>query len=352
MFYIIIMRIYIVRNNQDYGPYDETTLLSFVKDGKILECDKARDSFSGEINSVKYFLKRSGHKIKVDRHKGLVSQLKNIGSELIIPKSSFSKKQLLSDQRLIILALIGLVPSLTMMIPLGDFMVFYLISLYFAIIWGMFFYYFFKTPQVDVKTTLITFFATQLIVFILWDILALPAFNPFYLLIDAAFPINTLGFIFGVGLTEELVKLIPLLLICNRAKEPQIPQTLVYYGLMSGIAFGVFEGVQYQMGINAEQEYTTAYYLNILRLTSLPFIHAVWCGIAGYFISFASLYPKYRISLYFLALVIPALLHGLYDTFCGTLLGIAIALPIMFVTVILLNAYLKQGVNYQSKLRN
>ena len=26
---------------------------------------------------------------------------------------------------------------------------------------------------------------------------------------------------------------------------PLIPQTLVFYGLMSGIAFGVFEGVQY-----------------------------------------------------------------------------------------------------------
>jgi RsiW-degrading membrane proteinase PrsW (M82 family) len=106
------------------------------------------------------------------------------------------------------------------------------------------------------------------------------------------------------------------------------------------------------MGINAEQEYTTAYFLNILRLTSLPFIHAVWCGIAGYFISFASLYPKYRIALSFLAIAIPAVLHGIYDTFCGTLLGILIALPTMFVTVILLNAYLKQGANYQSKLRN
>mgnify|MGYP003305683979 FL=1 len=173
----------------------------------------------------------------------------------------------------------------------------FLISLYFAVIWGLFFYYFFKTPQVDVKTTLITFFATQVVVFLVWDVLGLPAWNPFYLLVDTFFPLNALGYIFGVGFTEELVKLLPLLIICYRAKEPQVPQTLVYYGLMSGIAFGVFEGVQYQMGINAEQEYITAYYLNILRLTSLPFIHAVWCGIAGYFISFASLYKSCIIKL-------------------------------------------------------
>ena len=346
------MGIYIVRNNQDYGPYDYATIVSYVKNGQILKCDKARDSISGEINSVGYFLRKSGHNVKVDRHKGLVSQLKNIGTELIIPKSSFTKSQLLSDKRLLTLALIGLVPSMIMLIPLGGFMTFYLISLYFAVIWGLFFYYLFKTPQVDVKTTLITFFVTQFIVFVLWVVLGLPSLNPFYLLVDTFFPLNALGYIFGVGFTEELVKLLPLLIICYRAKEPQIPQTLVYYGLMSGIAFGVFEGVQYQMGINAEQEYTTAYYLNILRLTSLPFIHAVWCGIAGYFISFASLYPKYRVALYFLAISIPALLHGLYDTFCGNTLGFLIAFPIMFATVILLNTYLKQGVNYQSKLRN
>ena len=116
--------------------------------------------------------------------------------------------------------------------------------------------------------------------------------------------------------------------------------------------FGVFEGVQYQMGVNAELEYSSSFFMNIARLTSLPFLHAIWCAIAGYFISFANLYPKYRISLYFLAIAIPAVIHGLYDTFCGSYLGMLIALPITFTGVIMLMTYLKQGVNYQSKLRN
>jgi len=76
------------------------------------------------------------------------------------------------------------------------------------------------------------------------------------------------------------------------------------------------------------------------------------CGIAGYFISFANLYPKYRKSLYFLAICIPAILHGCYDTFCSSLLGMVVAVPIMVGSVILLMTHLKQGVNYQSKLRN
>lgn len=342
----------IIRNNQEFGPYNYQTLSTYVKSGQILLCDQAKDTTTGEINSVRYFFKKNKVKVKVDKKGGLIDQLKNIGGELIIPKSVIASKKWISDKRLLLLALVGLCPSLMMILPLGGFFTFYCVSLYFAAIWGLFFYFFFKTNQVNVKTTLLVFFLTQIIVFVLWDVLGLPSINPFYLLIKTVFPLNMVGYILGVGFTEELVKLLPLLIICYRSKEPLIPQTLVYYGLMSGIAFGVFEGVQYQMGVNAELEYSSSFFMNIARLTSLPFLHATWCAIAGYFISFANLYPKYRISLYSLAIAIPAVIHGLYDTFCGSYLGMLIALPITFIGVIMLMTYLKQGVNYQSKLRN
>lgn len=123
---------------------------------------------------------------------------------------------------------------------------------------------------------------------------------------------------------------------------------MVFYGLMAGISFGVFEGVQYQMTVNAEQTYDVSFFLNIARLTSLPFLHACWCGIAGYFLSFAHLYPKYRRGLYVLAISIPAIVHGLYDSFAD--LG-AISLVMVFLGLMLLMMYLKQSVDYQSKLR-
>lgn len=341
----------IIRNNQEFGPYDYQILLTYVRSGQILLCDKAKDTMTGEINSVRYFFRRNKIKVNVDKSGGLIEQLRNIGTELIIPKTIITSKQWISDKRLLLLALVGLCPSLMMILPLGGFFIFYCVSLYFAAIWGLFFYFFFKTTQVNVKTSLLVFFLTQIIVFILWDVLALPSINPFYQLVEMVFPLNLVGFVLGVGLTEELVKILPLLIICYSSKEPLIPQTLVYYGLISGIAFGVFEGVQYQMGVNAELDYSSSFFMNIARLTSLPFLHAIWCAIAGYFISFANLYPKYRISLYFLAVAIPAVIHGLYDTFCGSYLGMLIALPITFIGVIMLMTYLKQGVNYQSKLR-
>lgn len=344
--------IYILRNNQQYGPYTEQTLLSYVENGQILLQDKVRKDCNSEVKTVGFFLREARLSVHL-KHKGnLLAQLKDIGTELIIPKSSLTSKQWMSDKRLLTLALIGLIPSLLMMLPLGGFLTFYSIALYFSVIWGLFFYYFFKTSQVSAKVTMCVFFLTQLFVFIVWDLLGLAGLNPFYHIIGTNSILNMFGYILGVGVTEELAKAIPLFIICKRAKEPLIPQTMVYYGLMSGIAFGVFEGVQYQMGVNAELEYTASFFMNIARLTSLPFLHAVWCGIAGYFIAYANLYPKYRTSLYFLAIAIPAVLHGLYDTFCGSLLGMFIAMPVTLIGVILLMTYLKQSMNYQSKLRN
>ena len=261
-----------------------------------------------------------------------------------------ANRKWLSDKKMLMLAIVGLAPSLLLVLPLGEVGVFYFIALYFSFIWGLFFYYLFKTPQVTLKATVNVFFLTQLFVFVVWGVFGLVRFNPFYALLESPFPLDLIGFVLGVGLMEESAKIVPLLFLRNKAKEPLLPRTLVYYGLMSGIAFGVFEGVQYQLTVNAELGYTEAFYLNIARLTSLPFLHAIWCGIAGYFIAFASLYPKYRRSLYFLAVAVPATLHGLYDTFCNNF--VILALVVSFVGVFLLMAYLEKRVDYQSRLRS
>ncbi len=342
--------LYIMRNNQRFGPYDLNTILTYVNNGQILLQDTAIDDSDQQINTIRYFLKKNGHKAKVTHAKGIIHQLKIIGSELIVPKDIITHRLWRSDNRLLILAVIGLMPLVLMLFPFSTYTIFYTVSLYFACLWGLLFYYLFKTAQVSVLSTLTVFFLTQIFIFFTWNILGIPYLNPFYLFINSGFPLNFLGYIFGVGLTEEVAKLLPLLFICHKSKEPIIPQTSVYYGLMSGIAFGVFEGVQYQLNVNITFDYTGAFFLNVLRLTSLPFLHAIWCGIAGYFIAFAKLYPKYRKSLYFLAIFVPAFIHGVYDTLCHY--STCLAILVTLIAVILLMTYLKQGVNYQSKLCN
>lgn len=345
---------YIIRNNQQYGPYSLDVLRQYVEDGQLLLHDTACDDNNpNNRQTIKYFLKQNHIKTKIPHKGGLFAQIKDIGRELIFPKDVLQRKVLASDKRLLLLAMIGLVPLLLIgligwLANIFPFAVFYAVSLYFATMWGLFFFYFFRTKQVKLKNTLAIFFISQLVVFLLFGF-GLNYVNPFYWIgPDSGFLLRLVFFVFAVGVTEEMTKAIPIWIESARSKEPLVPQTLVFYGLISGIAFGVFEGVQYQMTVNAQLDYTSSFFLNIARLTSLPFLHAIWCGIAGYFSAFAMLYPKYRRSLYFLAIAVPAILHGLYDTLGGGIIGVLIS----FIGVVLLMTYLKKGANYQSKLRN
>lgn len=348
---------YVIRNNQQYGPYSVDALRQYVESGQLLLHDTACETNNpSNRQTIRYFLKQNRVKAKIPHKGGLFAQIKDIGRELIFPKDVLQRKAWASDKRLLLLALVGLVPLALLgligwLADVFPFAVFYAVSLYFATIWGLFFFYFFRTPQVKTKTAIALFFITQAIVFSLFWLFA--GLNPFYALKESGgFFARLIFFVFAVGITEELTKVMPVWIIARRSQEPLIPQSMVFYGLISGIAFGVFEGVQYQMEVNVELDYTSSFFFNIARLTSLPFLHAIWCGIAGYFSAFAMLYPKYRKSLYFLAIAIPALLHGLYDTFSSGFIGTIIGVFISFIGVVLLMTYLKRGVNYQSKLRN
>lgn len=338
---------FIIRNQHEYGPYGVSDIARYVEEGRLLLNDRARDAESGDEGTVEELLGARGIHPHVRSRGSLMQQLRYIGHAFIFPKDDMERHHLMEDKRLLILAIVGLSLSIIMLLPIGGYLVFYAVSLYFATIWGLFFSYFFRTRQISKGKAVSTFFLTQLGVFIIFS--GLNELNFFYNFTSAPFPLSILGYILGIGLTEEFAKMIPLLVLERRAREPQLPQTMVFYGLMAGIAFGVFEGVQYQTSINIRADYTTAFVLNIARLTSLPFLHAVWAGICGYFVGMAGLYPQYRKSLYVLALAIPATLHGLYDLFAGGFY--LISLVIAFLSVFLLMAYLRRSNVLREKLR-
>ena len=282
--------IYIIRNQHEYGPYEASDIARYVEEGRLLLNDRARDAESDVEGTVEELLAARGIRPRVRNRGTLMEQLRYIGHAFIFPKDDMERHHIMEDKRLLILAVVGLSLSIIMLLPIGGYLVFYAVSLYFATIWGLFFAYFFRTRQISKSKAVSTFFLTQLGVFIIFS--GLNELNFFYAFTSAPFPLSILGYILGIGLTEEFAKMIPLLVLERRAREPQLPLTMVFYGLMAGIAFGVFEGVQYQTSINIRADYTTAFVLNIARLTSLPFLHAVWAGICGYFVGMAGRYPQ------------------------------------------------------------
>ena len=339
--------IIITRNEHDYGPFDERVVAQYVEEGSLLLHDKARDAETGQEGIVKEFLLRKGIVPKIRNNGTLSEQLSYVG-KFIYPKDDMRRHNLFEDKRLLMLAIVGLSLSFIMLLPIGGYLVFYVVSLYFATVWGLFFYYMFRTRQVSLSTTIYTFFLTQLGVFVIFS--GLNNLNFFYIFTHAEFPLSIVGYILGVGLTEEFAKQVPLYILERNSREPMLPQTMVFYGLIAGIAFGVFEGVQYQTTINIQADYTTAFVLNIARLTSLPFLHALWCGIGGYFVGMAGLYPRYRKALYTFALIIPATLHGLYDSFAGVMYIVSLVVAVF--SVLLLMAYLRRSGSIRERLRS
>ena len=337
----------IFRNNQNFGPYTLDVLKKYVEEGKILTSDKAQDQHSNDITTVKEIFKSKNISIKRQNNGSIIKQVLTIGRELLIPSFDFIKKDLFKDKRLIYLASIGLAPAFLIRFTFESYLTFYAIALYFSVLWAVFFFSQFRTQQIEIKKTIVIFFLSQITALILVNLQSFPPFSILYSFTDSSIIITRIvGFIFGVGILEEFIKSVPLYFILNKTKEPLIPQTLVLYGLISGIGFGVLEGVIYQTGVNSELEYNSAFFMNVARLTSLPFLHAIWCGISGYFLSFSQLFPLNRKGLILLSISVPAILHGLYDVFTWSIIGLAITI----FSVLLLVFYIKKCLDYQSKL--
>jgi RsiW-degrading membrane proteinase PrsW (M82 family) len=341
------MSYFIERNNQMHGPYELDVLKKYVEDGLILLQDKIADP-KGTPTSVRDILVANGKNVKIKSNGNLIKQVRLFGAKLLLPKDSFSFKNLKSDKRLLMIALVGLAPAFLISFTGASVITFYAIALYFSMIWGLFYFSVFSTQQVSIKKAIGLFFLTQILIFILVDLFRIPSFHPLYALTEPnmGFVSHLIGYTFGVGVFEEFVKLFPVYFLLRKSKEPLVPQTVVFYGLMSGIGFGVFEGVVYQLTVNTDLDYGTSFFMNIARLTCLPFLHSIWAGISSYFLAFAFLYPKNRHSMWFLAILIPAVLHGLYDTLGWSIPGLFVS----YLGVTLLVIYLKNAKDFQSKI--
>lgn len=338
------MQYLITRNGNQFGPYDLNTLKNYVQSGQILLQDKVVSNTTKDV-SVRDILKTHKVRVRISSNGNLFKQFQSLGLNLLLPKDSFSFKNLKSDNKLLLISIIGLAPAFLIKFTNSSFFTFYAIALYFSSIWGLFYFELFKTTQVKIKKAIYIFFTIQIGIFLLVSILDINQYNPFYKLIgdNNSFIEKVIGFILGVGVFEEFIKILPVFLFLRHAKEPQLPQTMVFYGLISGIGFGVFEGVMYQISINSKLNYNESFFMNIARLTSLPFLHSIWTGISAYFLAFMFINPTKRILFSILAIMIPAILHGLYDVFTWSLIGLFIS----YIGVALLVIYLKNAKKFQ-----
>lgn len=344
------MKIIIHRKNQDFGPYPIALVEQYISQGSLLTHDLARkegEPVSASLPLAKLLVQCGGTIPALGNpFQTALQNLKSFDLRLLFPWDTIRSFSWLKDRRLIYLASVGLAPAIALTLAPGVWAGYWAVALYFSALWALFFYYLFRTPQVTSRLCFLCFGFTAIVSISL--LLMLNRVWPWSALMTMAqsttFLPRLLGMFVGVGVHEELCKASILFWLVRRPGVHLVPQTAVFYGMISGLGFGIYEGVHYQMTINREFGTDGAYLLNIARLTSLPFLHAVWTGIAGYFIGFAALYPRRQYGLWVVAIGVPALFHAIYNTFGWGILGIGSAL----LSVVLLSTYL---VNVQKMQR-
>jgi len=139
----------------------------------------------------------------------------------------------------------------------------------------------------------------------------------------------------AVGFNEEITKALPVLLaglILLKYRRVKLSVRMsMFLGTIAGLTFGVAEQAFYTsndiIGINqarSNDEAVNAALAFAERIFVDGFQHAVWAGIAGFFIGLALNYPRRRIQLIVLGVTIAAVLHALNDFLAGSSIWLVI----------------------------
>jgi protease PrsW len=221
----------------------------------------------------------------------------------------------------------------------------WLIGIYYASIWGVVLYDLIKPAQFSWRTTLkCVLFTTFVGIPTLLLVQHVPPFKMLYEAIGAGWLPRVVGFILGVGVLEEVCKALPVYLFLLRTQKLHDPLTSAFYGAMSGLGFAIAEGATYSLiyGFGLRQgdlEPGSYIIVNTIRFVSLPLFHAILAGMVGYFIGLAAINPSRQGAILFIGLAIAATLHGLYDSFAGSVFG----LMIIGFSILLFVTYLRRS---------
>jgi RsiW-degrading membrane proteinase PrsW (M82 family) len=252
--------------------------------------------------------------------KKAASDISHLRMQLLLPIFELRSLAWMQNKTALGMIIVGLTPLVLAYVIGGNPEAsYYGIAFYFAAMWGLYFYGALAPERVTIGASLLCFFVTALMsIPILMGLYYVPPFGYLLELIESeSITTQFVGMLTAVAIPEEICKALVLFYLVRTAAAKMHPNTIVFYGLMSGLGFGIYEGVKYQMGFNrvVADTYSELHTLNVMRLTTLPFIHAIWTGIAGYFIGLSAVYPSRKHGLIVVAILIPALFHASHNTF-------------------------------------
>ena len=340
------MLIYLGQQGQITGPHPIESVLTWQQEGRVSPHDLVCIVGTQQWMPLSQ-LNAPGNLPSPSNMPGPASagvSFDTLKPQLLKPLQEFIRFDWIKDWKIISIVLLGIFPLMSTTALLGDDdykYKYWALALYFSVIWVFFFNGLVKPENATTRNMLVCFFGTGLI--------AIPVMLGFYeidFFSDMAkkagsedFSERFIGFLLGVTILEEACKLAILVVIWKWMSDTEIPvRTFMFYGLMSGLGFGIYEGVMYQMernnaifdaidigksGATPEQlkEITQNIYItNVWRLTTLPFLHATWCAISGFFFGLSTKHG-YRGLLICCGLGVSSLLHAGHNSIGDALSG-------------------------------
>jgi RsiW-degrading membrane proteinase PrsW (M82 family) len=276
----------------------------------------------------------------------------------IIPVDAENAFGLFKDPIFWVILVLGVLPLLIVAVQDGSFQLYGLLF-FFAMLWGGILRGLVLKSSDSVVLPICAFFVTGVVGVSCLTFLYngyLPSFYTNMANSGNNTLIRLIGYIFQVGFCEELCKIVPVVLYLIWKRKKASPMMMLLIGVFSGLGFAAFENVSYAMGhifagaenfvqtlegisgaqneeqiaqqvqigsVNAARQTLSAMTSMILRSVSLVFAHAIWTGIFSYYIVCAMTSGKRWAVFCCLGLVVPMVLHGVYDWLCDLEPGFA-----------------------------
>ncbi len=192
-------------------------------------------------------------------------------------------------------------------------------SLYIAPLWGVAFWLLIRPPEPHGKRELLIGLGIVIWVMIWMSIITINVNS-------ALNPKSIIGAL-GVGFNEEITKALPILvaalgLLKLRSVKLDV-RMWMFLGTIAGLTFGVREASQYttiaieHIAAAAVHHSANAAVIGALSFAYRVFVdgfqHAIWAGVAAFFIGIAVNYPRRRVPLILVGITIAAVLHALND---------------------------------------
>jgi RsiW-degrading membrane proteinase PrsW (M82 family) len=183
--------------------------------------------------------------------------------------------------------------------------------------------------------------------------------------LDSHLDPRNLGGALGVGFNEEITKALPILvagLLLLRLWSVKLDVRLwMFLGTIAGLTFGVREASLYTtQAIERIAGAAVEHSANLAVIGALSFAfrvfvdgfqHAIWAGVAAFFLGMAVNYPRRRIQLILFGITVPAVLHALNDWIVSNLSSLWPWIFLQAVSLFLFLGYTISAASIERKVR-